>query len=232
MILATPQEPFKYPAPDGVRGIDADVVSHVMKALGIAFKIQLIRSDSRILENAKLGKADMLLLFSKKPEREVFLHFPERSYIDLSWHFFIRAEDEGKLNYQTFADLVDLNIGATRNLAYTPEFWDAGLSLQLVSNNDLQIKKLMAGRIDIVALNTINTLYEAQRHGYAEEISFLPKPLKKKPYYNVFPKASVHPDREKVLAAYDRIIGEMIADGKMTAIFRRYLGDSYPIGMN
>ncbi len=224
IIIANPQQPFKFQENGIIKGIDIEIIDYLMKKLNVPYEINLIKSDARIQAQARSGKADMLILFSKKPSRMVYLIYPSESYINLTWNFFIQKKDEGIIRFETLDDLKGLRIGATKDIAYTPEFWNTGLNLQLMSRNDLQISKLLKNRIDAVPLNTINTLYEEKKRGTLSKLSYLPKPLKSKPYYNVFTRASSHPDKEKVIKQYDKIIKEMKKDGIIQDIFKKYLG--------
>ena len=224
IIIANPQQPFKFQENSQVKGIDVEILDHLMNKLNMAYEIQLIRSDSRIQAQARSGKVDMLILFSKKPSRMVYLIYPSQSYVNLTWNFFIQKKDEGRIQFNTLSDLKGLRIGATKDISYTPEFWNADLNLQLVSRNDLQISKLLKNRIDVVPLNTITTLYEEKKRGTLSKLSYLPKPLKSKPYYNVFTRASTHPDKERIIREYDNIIKEMKSDGTIQKIFKKYLG--------
>ncbi|RED49668.1 amino acid ABC transporter substrate-binding protein (PAAT family) [Aestuariispira insulae] len=224
-IVASPQEPFKFRSDGEYMGIDVEVIQEVMKRLGVSYTIKLIKSDARIQEEAKKGKVDMLLLYSKKESRMAFLTYPEQSYVDISWNFFIRAEDEGKISYDTLDDLRAYTIGITKDVSYTTEFMEAGLKFETAPRNDLQIGKLLANRFDLVPLNTISTLYEQKNAGNLDKIAYLPKPLKTKPYYNVFVKASDFPGIAAMPAKYDQIIQELKSDGTIKAIFSKYLGD-------
>ncbi len=226
IIAANPQAPFKYEADGQVRGIDIEVMDEVLRELAIDYEVLLIESDQRLQVEAKAGRIDMLLLYSQNEDRRTFLDYPNESYIDLDWNFFIRAEDRGKFTFSKFDDLRSITIGATHGISYTPEFWDAGLQLQLVSENSLQIDKLLAGRIDAVPMNTISTLHQAHIGGYRNQIDFLPKPMKSKAYYNVFSKASTHPDMDKLKTEYDRIIRRMKDDGLIDQIKATYIGPS------
>ena len=228
IVLATPEAPFKYIDNERVRGIDIDVLDQVMNEIGVTYQVRFIRSGARILQEAKNGRADMLHLFSRKPERELFLDYPQESYVSLAWHFFVRAEDQNRIQYNNFKDLLGLQVGATKDFSYTEEFWKAGLALQQVSNNDLQIQKLIGRRIDVVPLNTISTLYELRLQGRESQVSFLPKALKSKPYYNVFPRASSHPDARQVRDRYDAVIRGMKKAGEIRRIMADYLGDRLP----
>lgn len=227
VILATPEEPYKFVENGTYRGIDIEVVDEVMRRLGISYSVELIESGTRIQQEAMSGRADMLLLFSKKPERQAFLHYPQESYIDISWHFFIRSADEGRISYEDFADLDGLQIGITQDFAYTQEFLSSGLTFQSVPRNTLQIGMLLARRIDAVPMNTISTLYEENKSGRLDQLSYLPKPLITKPYYNVFAKASTYPDIEGLVDRYDATIREMKADGTLDAILTKYLGERH-----
>ena len=224
IILANPQQPFKFQEDSQLLGIDVDIIDLLMKKINVPYEIQLIKSDARIQAQARSGKADMLILFSKKPSRIVYLIYPTQSYVNLTWNFFIQKKDEGRIQFNSLNDLKGLRIGATKDISYTPEFWNAGLNLQMVSRNDLQISKLLKNRIDAVPLNTINTLYEEKKRGTLAQLSYLPKPLKSKPYYNVFTRASNHPDKKRVMEEYDKIIKEMKKDGTIQSIFKKYLG--------
>ncbi len=224
IIIANPQEPYKFQEGNTNKGIDVEVIDIVMKRLGIPYKIIFIKSDARIQEEARKGKADMLLLFSKKKSRQEYLIYPEQSYVNITWNFFIRSEDEGKIKFETFDDLRNITIGATVDISYTPEFHQAGLKLQLTTRNDLQIGKLLLKRFDAVPMNTISTLYEERKKGNLDKIAYLPKALKSKPYYNVFTKASTYPNFSELVKQYSAIIKELKADGTIDAIFKEYLG--------
>ncbi len=223
VIMANPQEPYKFQENGIIQGIDIEIVDIVMKKLNIAYVIKFIKSDARIQQEAQKGRADMLLLFSKRKSREEYLLYPEESYVNITWNFFIRAEDENKITFDTFDDLKGLTIGATNDISYTPAFFDANLRLEMAPRNDLQIGKLLKNRLDAVPMNTISTLYEEKKKGNLEKITFLPKPLKSKPYYNVFSKASTYPNIREIHRKYNQIIKELKADGTIQNIFEKYL---------
>lgn len=224
-VIASPQAPHKYIENEVAKGIDVEVIGHVLDRLHIKYQIKFIKSAARIVQEAKAGRADMILLFSKNESRLQYLRYPTESYIDLSWNFFILEENADKINYQSVADLQGLRVGITKNISYTPGFLEAELNFDLASKNELQIKKLLSKRIDIVPLNTISTLYEAKRQGYIDKLTYLPKPIKSKAYYNVFSIASQHPDKQKVMAHYDRLIKELKDKKVIAAILAKYLKD-------
>ncbi len=223
-IIANPQEPFKFKENGKMKGIDVEILDIIMKRLRVNYKLRLIKSDSRIQEEARTGRADMLILFSKKKSRMEYLIYPKESYIDLKWNFFIRIEDKGKFKFNSLKDLKGYKIGATKDISYTPEFWNAGLNLDIVTTNFLQVRKLIGKRFDLVPLNTLSTLYEEKKRGNLHKLSYLPKPLKSKPYYNVFTKASNYPEKQKLIKKYDKIVRKMKVDGSIKRLFNKYFG--------
>lgn len=223
-IVGTPEVPYRFieQGTYHIQGIDIDIIKQVMRELKIPYNIRLINSGSRIIKESMKGRVDMVLSFSKKASR-TYLLYPQLSYKNLTWNFFIRKEDSDKISYHDFSDLKGLSVGATRDWSYTPEFWEAGLKLNVVSDNDLQLLKLYRRRIDVVPLNTIAALYQIKQSKYSDDITYLPKYLKSKPYFNAFVTASDYPDKEALLQRYDEIIHRMTSDGTIQKIFDKYL---------
>ncbi|MTI08189.1 substrate-binding periplasmic protein, partial [Curvivirga aplysinae] len=188
VVMANPQIPHKFMQDNKPAGIDADIVKLFFESEKIPYRIELIESDNRLLLEAKQGRADMLLLFSRNLEREKFLIYPDISYIDITWNFFVRADRANEFRSGHLEDLIGFRVGATEGISYTDRFWSSNLTLDKVAKNSLQITKLLNGRIDTVPLNTINTRYEAQLGGYLHRLHILQPPLKFKSYYNVFSK--------------------------------------------
>jgi polar amino acid transport system substrate-binding protein len=223
-IVGTPEVPYRFieQGTHHIQGIDIDIIKLVMEELKIPYHIKLIRSGSRIIKSSIKGRVDMVLSFSRKSDR-TYLNYPEQSYKDLSWHFFIDKKNINDISYNTLNDLMGLRIGATQDWSYTSEFWGAGLDLKIVSDNKLQLLKLNLGRIDAVPLNTISALYQIKKNGLTEKITYLPKHLKSKPYFNAFVAASNYPNKEELLLKYDEIILRMKTDGTIQKIFNKYL---------
>jgi polar amino acid transport system substrate-binding protein len=224
VVLATPEEPYKFADSGVYKGIDVEVLDEVMRRLGLSYSLTFVESGTRIQQEARAGRADMLLLFSKNQERMEYLIYPQESYIDISWRFFIRAEDAGSIQFGSYDDLQGLQIGITQDFSYTPEFLASGLDFQTIASNNLQIGMLLAKRVDAVPMNTISTLYEEKKAGRLAQLATLPQPLITKPYYNVFAKASTFPEIESLPGRYDATIRQMQSDGTLDAILVKYLG--------
>lgn len=229
VIAGIPEKPNRWQDSAGnYQGIDVDIVDYIMKKMGITYVITLEDSSTRLTKNwkSKTPDYDMVFTYSKKTEREEYLYYADESHISISWHLFYLTQNEGKYKFDRFDDLKDLRIGVTKGFAYTPEFLEIANSglfrKDAVVKNQLQIKKLLKNRIDLVPLNTLATLYESKLKGYRDKISYLEKPLKSKPYYNTFVKASNYPNIDKIRLEYDAILKRMKKDGTLAQILAKY----------
>jgi polar amino acid transport system substrate-binding protein len=194
--------------------------------LKIKYHVDLISSSSRLKNMWQNKQADMVFTFSYKESRAKYLVFAEESHLHISWNFFILKKNEGTIFYKTFKDLKGLEIGATKGFAYTKEFWDAAdsgiLTVETVPINKLNMRKLRERRMDVVPMNTLVALYEAKQEGYLGEITYLPKPLKSKPYYNTFVRESDYPGLNKIIKKYDEELKKMKQDGTLKRILASY----------
>lgn len=209
-------------------GFDVEVIDYIMKKLGITYKIILENSSARLEKGWQIDKPyyDMVFTYSIKSERERYLVYATESHIAIEWNFFIRAEDEGKYKFDTYDDLKGVTVGYTKGNSYTKEFFKAmndGIFIgDEVVKEELQIDKLLNGRIDMAPMSTTSTLYSAQKEGFRDKISYLPKPIKSEPYYNTFVKKSDYPDLMKLVPKYDEILRQMKKDGTLKAIKNKY----------
>lgn len=209
-------------------GIDVDILAELMQRLGLHYQLVLTSSALRALDSCQQPhpSVDMYLTLSYRPEREAWLLYPSQSHISFRWNFFALQEALPRLHFERYEDLKGLRIGVTKAFAYTAEFWRAveqvPLRIDSMVKNELQLDKLLKGRIDLVPLNTSLTLYQLQKQGLQERVGFLPKPLADKPYYNVFCRGSDYPDLPSLVQRYDAVLQEMQQDGTLARIYARY----------
>ncbi len=233
-IMGTPTKPFKMSTK---KGISIEIITMVMQEMGIKdYKFRLVSAVKRAVKEAKSGRVEMLIGYSKKTERLAYLGYPDTSYRRIKWNFFIRKEDQGKIKYDTFEDLKPYTIGVTGGVSYTKKFWEAEnfLKFDYTTKNELQLRKLIAKRFDLVPLNTRSTLYEAKAAGILDKISFLPKPLKDKLYFDPVCTNSEYflPEKdenitkeEKIkifIEKYDEAIKKLEKNGTINKIYQKY----------
>ena len=208
------------------RGLDVDLVTTIFGGLKVPIRIELLDSGARLTRNAEGGVYDLLLSHSYKPERESYLLYPEQAHIRHSWHFFVRKDDLGKIRYRTLADLKPWRIGVTKDFSYTPELTaamaDPAYRFQVIPINQLQLRKLIAGRIDVVPMSLVTAFAQIREEGLEGKLDYLPKPLKSSPYYHVCCKARADADTPALMAAYDAELLHMKRDGRLKALYDKY----------
>jgi polar amino acid transport system substrate-binding protein len=230
-IIGIPGEPLRfYNDQNQLTGIDVDIITEIMDRLDIPFSIKLISSSARLENFREDSSTDMIFTYSYNDERAKYLIYPEESHITLSWNFFYLKEYEGMFDFETFEDLKGLKVGATIGFSYTPEFWQAAddeiFILDLVVKNELNLLKLIGNRFDLYPNSRIDTLYQARSSGFLDKITYLPKPLKEKKYYNTFVRKSDYPDLDSIIQRYDEELRNMKKEGLIQNIYDKYLNDS------
>lgn len=210
------------------KGYDIELIDYIMKRLVVPYKIILENSSTRLEHGWKIDVPwyDMVFTYSYNQERTKYLTYSSESHREIDWNFFIRIEDKNKYIFEDFDDLKGLKIGFTRGQSYTPEFLESIekgiLHIDEVVREELQMPKLLGGRIDIVPLSTQSTLLTAKEEGYLHRITYLPKPLKSEKYYNTFVKNSDYPHLDDLIKRYDQILREMKEDGTLEKIRQKY----------
>ncbi|MFQ2731948.1 substrate-binding periplasmic protein [Aeromonas caviae] len=207
-------------------GLDVDLVTAIFGTLHTPIRIELIDSGARLTRNAESGFYDLLLTHSYKPEREAYLLYPKQAHMLHSWHFFIRKESAGRIHYDHLTDLKPWRIGVTRDFSYTPELaaamTDPSYHFQEIPINQLQLRKLIAGRIDVVPMSLVTAFTQIREEGLEGKLDYLPKPLKTSPYFNVWTRSRADADTPALMAAYDAELLHMKRDGRLKALYDKY----------
>ncbi|WP_421159346.1 substrate-binding periplasmic protein [Aeromonas dhakensis] len=227
IVCGTMEPPLKYlDAAQQPRGLDVDIVTGIFGRLKIPIKIELADSGARLTRNAETGVCDVVMTHSYKAERERYLIYPQQAHIRHSWHFFVRKADLLKIRYETLADLKPWRIGVTKDFSYTPELaaalTDPSYHFQEITMNQLQLRKLLAGRIDTVPMPLVTAFAQIREEGLEGKLDYLPKPLKSSPYFNTWARARADQNTSAQMAAYDAELLRMKRDGRLKALYDKY----------
>ena len=227
VICGTLEPPLKYlDADQQPRGLDIDIITAIFAQLEIPFQVKLLDSGARLTRNAETGACDLVLTHSYKAERESYLIYPQQAHIRHSWHFFVRKADLLTIRYETLDDLKPWRIGVTKDYAYTPEITaamgDPAYQFQEVTMNQLQLRKLLADRIDVVPMPLVTAFTQIREEGLADTLDYLPKPLKSSPYFNAWTRARADQGTQAQMAAYDAELLRMKRDGRLKALYDKY----------
>lgn len=148
----------------------------------------------RAITLVEKGEADISLGWRKSKERERKVIFSEKPLLDSSVVFFYRKDKP--FDWETLEDLYGLKIGdIIGSISVTGAFLAAEkaekLTVDRVPTENQNIKKLLAGRIDIMigsALTTPFTLEAMFTREEREQLAMHPKTLVEGRYYAIFSK--------------------------------------------
>ncbi len=121
-------------------------------------------------------------------------------------------------HWTTLEDLADYHIGLTRGYAYTPALWAAvesgQLKAEVVSRDELNIAKLLRGRIDLLVLEPVvfhSLIRKYFDHSRSLLIDFHPTPLLREQTHLLFPKS--RPDAAMLLEIFNRGLRKLKEEG-------------------
>ncbi|MDT8389136.1 MAG: transporter substrate-binding domain-containing protein [Lentisphaeria bacterium] len=224
--------PLEYMENGTIKGIDVQVVDHIMNWLGVPYEIH-IYPWSRAWMMAENGKADAVLSVSYKAARESVLFYTEEQrdyartgtlpedYLWLSEYvFFIKKANVGRFQFDSYDQVKadGITVGRNRDYSYDKAFRDAGFSGPVYSSTERGLLALVAGEIDLYPMDRMVGYAELNRLGLQDSVTTLPKPLFSKPYLSPFCRRSETPDLEKVMDAFYRELRLMRADGRYKRI--------------
>ena len=198
--------PFIYSDGDLVKGPIAEKVINTFKKIGVTAKIEIL-PIARGLLMVKTGQVDAYFTLKKTPERENDLLFTKTPLLQQPFVFFINKNSKIQWN-GNLEDIKNYKIGVVSKTSYGPIF--DGLvqkgyftNLDETQNFELNIKKLIAGRIDLVINSYDVGEYLIQKLKADSQIIALNPPIEKINSYLAFTKAR---DYSILAQQFDKII--------------------------
>ncbi|HVL76520.1 MAG TPA: transporter substrate-binding domain-containing protein [Noviherbaspirillum sp.] len=179
--------PYAYldPANGRPSGLDTEIVSAALDAVGQPHEIRLFPWE-RAKKMLESGQVDAAYQFVGTPERrsQYRLAGPIRNGVTV-----FMARKDGPADYRTLADLQPYLLGTVHGFAYTEEFDRAPLRKDGGAVNVEQLlRKLLAGRVDVIVGDRSQLLFLARRMGVAGEVKIIGRPLAEVPRFVGFPK--------------------------------------------
>jgi polar amino acid transport system substrate-binding protein len=154
IVIATLEyPPFIYSDKNQIKGPIVEKVKEIFDKLGVNVTIKIL-PIARGLLMVKNGEVDAYFSLKKTPERENVLLFTETPLIKQPFVFFTKKDSNVKW-FGSIADIKNYRIGVVSQTSYGMVF-DGYVKGGLISNIDesqsfeLNIKKLIAGRVDLV----------------------------------------------------------------------------------
>ncbi|MDQ7836385.1 MAG: transporter substrate-binding domain-containing protein [Humidesulfovibrio sp.] len=210
-------EPYISHAMPG-NGFVAEVVREAFKRQGQDAKFEFM-PWARVVAVAKKGEVDGYLpeYYAKELEKDFLLSDP----FPAGPLGFFKLKSKA-ITWKTLDDLKPYSIGVVRGYVNTAEF-DARKDLKKdeVDEDTLNLRKLVAGRIDLMVADKYVGLYLAKKDipGDASKIEFMSPVLENKELFVCFPKSK--PGSKALRDAFNQGLSSMKADGTLKAIMQK-----------
>lgn len=184
--------PFIYTRDGRVAGPTADTVRRAFAELGVAIDIQAY-PIARGLAMVKTGEADAYFTLKATPERQRDLLFTKVALIRQPFVLFarkgLRVAWTGSV-----AELRAYRIGVVAKTSYGPIFdaWvktKALVDIEVSQSFEVNVKKLMAGRVDLIVSSQDVGRYLLRKLGAEGDVAALSPPVEVVDSYLAFTKA-------------------------------------------
>ena len=223
LVLAVPDaRPTTFLADGKPTGILVDVVTEAFRRTGRSVDIKVM-PWARCLSEARTGVVDGVFPIYRLPEREQFLTYPSEVLLPQLVVFFSRRDATLPFSGKLF-ELRDVDIGIVRDTSYGKKFDEAVKDgtlqkIDLADNIELNLQKLIHGRVVLIANYRYGVLEAAEHLGLLAEIKEISPPIESVPSYLAFTKQR---DFAKPLDEFQAALASMKQDGTYDRIIRRY----------
>ena len=138
-------------------GLASEIVKNAFAIHGVNIHIKFLpwKRCEYLLSNQKL---DAIFPYTKTPERNIRFNFSDPVVV-VRTHFFYMKNKIKQLKFKSYKDLKPYRIGGILGYYYQTTFDKAGLNVEYVSTTEQNIKKLLAGRVDLTPIANISGWY-------------------------------------------------------------------------
>lgn len=165
------------------------------------------------------GRADAMFTIKKTPERMAHYRFPKRSLLTQDFVVFVR-KDSGIRYTGDLKSLFELSVGVVDQVSYGRRFDSAARhgdfrKLEVAQSFELNFRKLLAGRMDVVVSSRVVGLSLLKRLNARSQVQVSGPPIETVQSYLMFNKLQVSPSQ---VEAFDKALDAMREDGSLKRI--------------
>lgn len=212
--------PIEFAGQDGkAQGIAVELVEKIMANLGHQVTVEVM-PWARGLEMVKIGKADAIFTAYKTPEREQFLDFANVVLVPQIVSLYVKKDSEILFDGD-LQKLKDKRFGVVSTISYGKTFDSLReqLNTERGENMEGNLKKLTAGRVDLLISNIYVAESEIKKLGLQNDLKKLAPQVESVDSFIAFSK-------EKGLSAlrdsFDKELQKLVQDGTYAGILTKY----------
>ncbi len=201
------------------KGAAMDLVSHILQRAGYKTEIS-IESWPRSLRGSEIGIYDVVATAWFTEERNKELQFSDPYYENVVR--FIKRK-ESPIRFRSYDDLNNLIVGVVTGYAYGDEFERARGFLKIAKNHVIQnLLLLQQGRIDLTLGDEWVLRHQLTQYfpNAVNEFEFLERPVSRRGLHIAVSRT--RPDHKEIIAAFNKSLAEMKADGSMEKLLNKY----------
>jgi polar amino acid transport system substrate-binding protein len=206
------------------QGLVSAIARAAFRAAGYNTSL-VIEPWARALAEVKHGTFDVLLAVWHQPEREQYMAFSEPLWTNQIGFFGLRNKP---INVSNLKALTPYTVGVVRDYANPAEFEAAGLKKDPSVDDLTNIRKLAAGRLDLVLVDKTlgQFLLRNEARDLAAKLEWRDPAVASVPLYITISKKS--PNYQRSLADFNRGLAELHRTGEYERIVRRIMPEAVP----
>jgi len=214
--------PYEYTQNGEIKGMAVDIVKVIFKEMNQPITIEVL-PWARAIKYIKDGQRDAIFTAFKNPKRETFADYSSSTLMAQVVSLFVKKGSkikyEGNLN-----ELSTYSIGVVRKVSYGKLLDEAITNnvfkrVDSVNDGTQNFKRLLKGRIDMVASNKYGGLHILKQLKQSDEVKELPKQLQAVASYIAFSKKQNLTD---IRDEFDVILNRLKKDGTYSKILKSY----------
>ena len=220
--------PFTIEEDGKVTGMAIEIFQEVSRRMGFEADIRAL-PFKRLLHYLKNGTLDGAIQIYYNPEREKFIIYSEVPGYWQAHYVFVKKGNEDKFPTKTLEDLYGKRVAKERGFFVTQEFQKAVEEGKIIvdeaQNAQLNLSKLISGRMDCYVSNYHIALYNIRKLGFQGQIVPLSEPLapKKGTFMAISKKSKNIPNKEEFMKEFSATLKEIHTDGTLERITNKYV---------
>lgn len=211
--------PWRHVTDGKIDGVDGLLMAALAQKLNAKVEFEVL-PFKRSLKEIEMGRLDMMSGLLYRPAREEFLYYVKPEYKKRSNKAFFVIKGKGH-TIKKYEDLLSLRIGLRMGVKYFLRFdEDKQLQKYAVRENDLNIDKLLKGRIDTFIISRAVGEYLIKEGGLAGRIEMAEFGYSKEnPVFIGISQKSPWAKRHEEISA---ILAEMASSGEIDRLIEGY----------